>query len=136
MADGAQAEDDKSSPLLQNERPSQQLEGSPRALPAQASPELTPRSLGSFSYRMREFREFAPPAALARQQTTTAATRAASQQSPRPPPAATFPRNVSVCQLAGGASEEESKQHKRVRGWVPCAAAVLAGSCLRFERRA
>lgn len=33
----------------------------------------------------------------------------------RPSPAATFPRNVSICQLAGGASDEESAAHKRVR---------------------
>ena len=56
----------------------------------------------------------------------------------RPHPAAlaaSFPRNVSVCQLAGGASEEESIAHKRVReadGWLDPSVCV-SGSRLACE---
>jgi zinc transporter 2 len=38
----------------------------------------------------------------------------------------TFPRNVSVCQLAGGASEEESIAHKRIQN------KLIAALCLAF----
>lgn len=126
---GAQAAE-HSSPLLHEHAHPGHHAPSPRALAA-ASPGGGSLSGGSFSARLRECgalvncRQRVPPL-------EGAATRSLADLAPPPSsPAAHFPRNVSICQLAGGASEEESIQHKRVRA----GRARRAGRAPAVERR-